>query len=63
MAPRIRFYGLSHLRDEQAPDDLIRQVLITTLQAQKNWFVKLPAACRKFHKPSILGNVESTSAA
>jgi RNA polymerase sigma-70 factor (ECF subfamily) len=33
MAPRIRLYGLRHLRDEQAADDLVQQVLITTLEA------------------------------
>jgi RNA polymerase sigma-70 factor (ECF subfamily) len=33
MAPRIRLYGLRHLRDEQAALDLVQQVLITTLEA------------------------------
>jgi RNA polymerase sigma-70 factor (ECF subfamily) len=33
MAPRIRLYGLRHLRDEHASDDLTQQVLITTLEA------------------------------
>jgi len=33
MAPRIRLYGLRHLRDEHAADDLTQQVLITTLEA------------------------------
>ena len=33
MAPRIRLYGLRHLRDAQAADDLVQQVLITVLQA------------------------------
>jgi RNA polymerase sigma-70 factor (ECF subfamily) len=32
MAPRIRLYGLRHLRDEHAADDLTQQVLITTLE-------------------------------
>jgi len=31
MAPRIRLYGLRHLRDEHAADDLAQQVLVTTL--------------------------------
>jgi len=31
MAPRIRLYGLRHLRDGQAADDLTQHVLITTL--------------------------------
>jgi len=33
IAPRIRLYGLRHLRDEQASDDLTQEVLITTLEA------------------------------
>jgi RNA polymerase sigma-70 factor (ECF subfamily) len=33
MAPRIRLYGLRHLRDPHAADDLVQQVLITTLEA------------------------------
>ena len=33
MAPRIRLYGLRHLRDEHAADDLTQQVLLTTLAA------------------------------
>jgi RNA polymerase sigma-70 factor (ECF subfamily) len=33
MAPRIRLYGLRHLRDEPSADDLVQQVLITTLEA------------------------------
>jgi len=33
MAPRIRLYGLRHLRDECAAEDLVQQVLITTLEA------------------------------
>jgi RNA polymerase sigma-70 factor (ECF subfamily) len=33
MAPRIRRYGLRHLRDHHAAEDLTQQVLITTLQA------------------------------
>lgn len=33
MGPRIRLYGLRHLRDASAADDLVQQVLITTLEA------------------------------
>ena len=32
MAPRIHLYGLRHLRDQHAADDLVQQVLITTLE-------------------------------
>ena len=33
MAPRVRLYGLRHLRDSYATDDLTQQVLITALEA------------------------------
>ena len=33
MAPRIRRYGLRHLRDQHAAEDLMQQVLIVVLQA------------------------------
>jgi RNA polymerase sigma-70 factor (ECF subfamily) len=33
MAPRIRLYGLRHLRDPNASDDLTQQVILTTLEA------------------------------
>ena len=33
MAPRIRLYGLRHLRDGHAADDLVQQVLIITIEA------------------------------
>lgn len=33
MAPRIRLYGLRHLREEQAAQDLVQQVIITAIEA------------------------------
>jgi RNA polymerase sigma-70 factor (ECF subfamily) len=33
LAPRVRLYGLRHLRDEAAADDLVQEVLISTLEA------------------------------
>lgn len=33
MAPRIRLYGLRHLRDESAAEDLTQQVLLTVIEA------------------------------
>ena len=33
MAPRIRLYGLRHLRDSHAADDLVQHVLIITLES------------------------------
>lgn len=40
MAPRIRLYGLRHLRNEDAADDLVQQVLITTLEALRSGRVR-----------------------
>src|SRR4029079_13002220 len=33
MAPRIRLYGLRHLRSATAADDLVQQVLLKTIEA------------------------------
>lgn len=33
MGPRIRLYGLRHLRSASAADDLVQQVLVTVLEA------------------------------
>jgi RNA polymerase sigma-70 factor (ECF subfamily) len=33
LAPRIRLYGLRHLRDEHAADDLVQQVFIVAIEA------------------------------
>src|ERR1044071_6801550 len=33
MAPRIRLYGLRHLRSASAADDLVQQVLLKTIEA------------------------------
>jgi RNA polymerase sigma-70 factor (ECF subfamily) len=33
MAPRIRLYGLRHLRSPAAADDLVQQVLLTMIEA------------------------------
>ena len=32
LAPRVRLYGLKHLRDAQAASDLVQQVLMLTLE-------------------------------
>src|SRR5262245_9082749 len=31
-APRVRFYGLRHLRDEEAARDLVQQVMLLTIE-------------------------------
>jgi RNA polymerase sigma-70 factor (ECF subfamily) len=48
MAPRIRLYGLRHLRDEQAAEDLTQQVLITTLQALRAGRLREPEKLASF---------------
>jgi RNA polymerase sigma-70 factor, ECF subfamily len=41
-APRIRLYGLRHLRNEQSALDLVQEVLATTLTALRGGRVKEP---------------------
>jgi len=48
MAPRIRLYGLRHLRDEQAAQDLAQQVLITTLEALRAGRLREPEKLTSF---------------
>jgi RNA polymerase sigma-70 factor (ECF subfamily) len=48
MAPRIRLYGLRHLRDEHASDDLTQQVLITTLEALRAGRLREPEKLASF---------------
>ena len=56
MAPRIRLYGLRHLRDEQASQDLTQQVLITTLEALREGRVREPEKLASF----VLGTCRMT---
>src|SRR5258707_13550170 len=48
MAPRIRLYGLRHLRDEHAAEDLTQQVLITTLEALRAGGLREPEKLGSF---------------
>jgi RNA polymerase sigma-70 factor, ECF subfamily len=48
MAPRIRLYGLRHLRDEHASQDLTQQVLITTLEALRAGRLREPEKLASF---------------
>ncbi len=48
MAPRIRLYGLRHLRDEHASEDLAQQVLITTLEALRAGRLREPGKLASF---------------
>lgn len=57
MAPRIRLYGLRHLRDEQAAEDLTQQVLITTLTALRARRLREPEKLASF----VLGTCRMTA--
>jgi RNA polymerase sigma-70 factor (ECF subfamily) len=48
MAPRVRLYGLRHLRDEHAAQDLIQQVLIATLEALRAGRLREPDKLASF---------------
>ena len=56
MAPRIRLYGLRHLRDAHAADDLTQQVLITTLEALRAGRLREPEKLASF----VLGTCRMT---
>lgn len=56
MAPRVRLYGLRHLRDENAADDLAQQVLITTLEALRAKRLREPEKLASF----VLGTCRMT---
>ncbi len=48
MAPRIRLYGLRHLRNEHAAEDLAQQVLVTTLEALRACRLREPEKLASF---------------
>jgi len=48
MAPRVRLYGLRHLRDGYAADDLTQQVLMTTLEALRAGRLREPEKLASF---------------
>ena len=56
MAPRIRLYGLRHLRDVHASEDLAQQVLITTLEALRAGRLREPEKLASF----VLGTCRMT---
>ena len=56
MAPRIRLYGLRHLRDAHASEDLTQQVLITTLEALRAGRLREPEKLASF----VLGTCRMT---
>lgn len=56
MAPRVRLYGLRHLRDRAAAEDLMQQVLITTLEALRQGRLREPEKLASF----VLGTCRMT---
>jgi RNA polymerase sigma-70 factor (ECF subfamily) len=56
MAPRIKLYGLRHLRDEHASEDLTQQVLITTIEALRVGRLRDPEKLASF----VLGTCRMT---
>lgn len=56
MAPRIRLYGLRHLRNEQAAEDLAQEVLIRTLEALRAGRLREPEKLASF----VLGTCRMT---
>jgi RNA polymerase sigma-70 factor, ECF subfamily len=56
MGPRIRLYGLRHLRSSSAADDLVQQVLLTVLEALRSARVREPDKLAQF----VLGTCRMT---
>jgi RNA polymerase sigma-70 factor, ECF subfamily len=48
LAPRVRLYGLRHLRDRQAAADLVQQVLLMTLERLRAGKVREPEKIASF---------------
>jgi RNA polymerase sigma-70 factor (ECF subfamily) len=57
-APRIRLFGLRRLRDEAAAQDLVQEVLVTTLEALRAGRVEQPERLASF----VLGTCRMTVA-
>lgn len=56
MRPRIHLYGLRHLRDQHAAEDLAQQVLITALEALRAGRLREPEKLASF----VLGTCRMT---
>jgi len=48
LAPRVRLYGLRHLRDAQAAQDLMQQVLLMTLERLRAGKIRQPEKLASF---------------
>src|SRR5580765_2249648 len=56
MGPRIRLYGLRHLRSPSAADDLVQQVLLRVLEALRGARLREPDKLAQF----VLGTCRMT---
>ena len=56
LAPRVRLYGLRHLRDRQAAADLVQQVLLMTLERLRAGEIREPQKIASF----VLGSCRMT---
>jgi RNA polymerase sigma-70 factor (ECF subfamily) len=56
MAPRVRLYGLRHLRDRHAAEDLVQQVLMQVLLALRDGRLREPEKMASF----VLGTCRMT---
>jgi RNA polymerase sigma-70 factor (ECF subfamily) len=56
MAPRIRLYGLRHLREEHAAQDLVQQVMIVAIEALRAGRLREPEKLASF----VLGTCRMT---
>jgi RNA polymerase sigma-70 factor (ECF subfamily) len=56
MGPRIRLYGLRHLRSPSAADDLVQQVLLAVLEAVRSARLREPDKLAQF----VLGTCRMT---
>ena len=56
LAPRVRLYGLRHLRDRQAAADLVQEVLIMTLERLRAGKIREPERIASF----VLGTCRMT---
>jgi RNA polymerase sigma-70 factor (ECF subfamily) len=48
LAPRVRLYGLRHLRDPAAADDLVQDVILTTFDGLREGKVRDPESLASF---------------
>ncbi|MBL0159343.1 MAG: sigma-70 family RNA polymerase sigma factor [Bryobacterales bacterium] len=63
LAPRVRLYGLRHLRDEQAAADLTQEVLLITLEGLRAGRLREPEKLASFVLGTPAGGIELAAGA